>query len=178
MLGTPAPTYQQTVGLKGAGKGGWVVIKDASSRRWSRQSQGSLCGVLSIQPWLPRGACLGASPPAWTTAVTTSWLSPSFLLSPSNPHCLPQPEQSFQTINQITSLPTPLLPQLPIICRREAKPCPQQGPGLPSGKLGRMGPWHLGKLITHPSLCPPGSSHTASPLFPECQAPSYLKLLH
>lgn len=53
MLGTPAPTYQQTVGQKGAGKWG-LVIKDASSRRWSRQTQGSLCGVLSIQPCLPR----------------------------------------------------------------------------------------------------------------------------
>lgn len=142
---------------RGRGKAGWVVVKEASSSgRRSRQTQAWAPGARSIHP--------SASAPAWTTAVTSFWLSPSFLLSPSNPRCLPQPEQCFQTVNQITSLPTPLLPQLPIICRREAKPCPQQGPGLPSGGAGKDGP--LASLQAHlpPSPCPPpppGSIHTS-----------------
>ena len=87
----------------------------------------------------------GTSSPAWTTAVASSRLSPSFLPSPSNPHSLPQPEQCFQTtINQITSRPTPLLPPAShhmwegsqALSSAQAWPAQQRG-------LGRMGPLHL-----------------------------------
>ena len=46
----------------------------------------------------------GVSSPAWTTAVPSSRLAPSFLRAPTNPRSLPQPEPRFQTINQTTSL--------------------------------------------------------------------------
>lgn len=67
----------------------------------------------------PSASCLTS---AWTTAVASP-CSPSFYRAPPFwAACLPQPEQSFQTINQITLLPTPLPPHLPIRSRREAKP--------------------------------------------------------
>lgn len=75
---------------------------------------------------------------------------------PSNPHSLPQPEQCFQTtINQITSLPTPLLPPAShhmwegsqALSSAQAWPAQQWG-------LGRMGPLHLRKLITPIPLAP------------------------
>lgn len=74
-------------------------------------------------------------------------LSPSSLPSPSNPCCLPQPEQCFQTVNQTMSLSTPLLPQLHIT-GREAKPCPYRGSGLPGRGLGRADPLQFCKLFS------------------------------
>lgn len=151
MLGTPAPHRLADSRAEGE-EGGLVVVKEAFSRGGVDRPQGWVHGALSVQP--------SASSLYWTTAVTSSWLSPSLLPSPSNPRCLPQPEQCFQTVNQITSLPTPLLPQLPITCRREAKHCPQHWPGLHSGGLGRgAGPFV--PLQAHAPPCPPGSSHTA-----------------
>lgn len=158
-------TDLQTVGQKGRREGWLVVVKEAFSRGGVDRPQGWAHGALSVQP--------SASSLDWTTAVTSSWLSPSLLPSPSNPCCLPQPEQCFQTVNQITSLPTPLLPQLPITCRREAKHCPQHWPGLHSRGLGRMGPLYLCKLM--PPLAPQAPATLPSSLFPGRQAPSDLR---
>lgn len=90
----------------------------------------------------PSASCLI---PAWTTAEASP-CSPSFYRAPPIwAACLPQPEQSFQTINQITLLPTPLPPHLPIRSRREAKPslgpqCSMQGWGLGENRFSAVSP--------------------------------------
>lgn len=103
----------------------------------------------------PSASCLV---PAWTTAVASP-CSPSFSRAPPIwAACLTQPEQSFQTINQITVLPTPLPPHLPIRSRRKAKL------GLSLGPQCCLQGWGLGEngfLQSH--LIPP---RPPSPLCP------------
>lgn len=103
----------------------------------------------------PSASCLI---PTWTTAVASP-CSPSFYRAPPIwAACLLQPEHSFQTINQITLLPTPLPPHLPIRSRREAKPRAGLGP-----QRSLQG-WGLGeKCFLQSHLISP---HPPSPLCP------------
>lgn len=75
--------------------GGWGSFWSGRMLHWVHAERRAVSQVHHLQPGPLQSLC------------------PSFLPSPSDPCCLPQPERCFQTVNQITSLPTPLLPQLP-----------------------------------------------------------------
>lgn len=90
-----------------------LTVRAGISRKYTKQAPGSERRTFCKLPHpsldhcsrLPCSPSFHRAPPIWAA-------------------CLPQPEQSFQTINQIALLPTPLLPHLPIRSRREAKPGP------------------------------------------------------
>lgn len=125
-----------------------LTVRAGISRMYSNQALGvsrALC---------ERAASSQPGPLQWPPLA----LPPFLRAPPIWAACLPQPEQSFQTINQITLLPTPLPPHLPIRSRRKAKA------GLSLGPQCSLQGWGLGENRFLQSHLP--SPHPPSPLCP------------
>lgn len=144
-------------------------------RGWGREEEGSWGGVGGLgEAGHPDARLVGCTNSSERSArCLLSCLDHCSPLLPACPLLPPSPHQSTQLAAARATLPnhksdhitphSPALsppPQLPIISGREAKPCPQHWPDLPSGGgLGRVGPLHLCRLITPIAPHPPGSNH-------------------